>query len=156
MVYKLMVLNKQKQNNMTHMKVKNNAFVPGVFNLMDRFMTDNFQVPVHLSRPAVNIVESDKAYTIELLAAGLSKDDFKIAIEKDLLTISFEKKEMADENTEKYIRKEFATSSFKRSFTLNDRLNSDAISARYENGILAVEIPKAEVKEVKIKEVIIN
>jgi HSP20 family molecular chaperone IbpA len=65
------------------MKVKNNAFVPGIFNLMDRFMTDDFQTPTHLSRPAVNIIESEKAYTLEIMAAGLKKDDFKIAIEKD-------------------------------------------------------------------------
>lgn len=138
------------------MKVKNNAFVPGIFNLMDRFLTDDFQSQTQVSRPAVNIVESEKAYTIELLAAGLKKDDFKISIEKDLLTISYEKKEATEEAADKYIRKEFSTSSFKRSFTLNDRLNADAIVARYENGILMVEIPKVEVKEVKVKEVIIN
>jgi HSP20 family protein len=138
------------------MKVKNNAFVPGIFNLMDRFMTDDFQTPTHLSRPAVNIIESDKAYTLEIMAAGLKKDDFKIAIEKDLLTISYEKKEATEETTDKYIRREFTSNSFKRSFTLNDRLNAEEISARYENGILIVEIPKAEVKEIKVKELVIN
>lgn len=141
---------------MTHMKVKNNAMVPGFFNLMDKFMTDDFQTPSHFTRPAVNIVESEKSYALEVIAPGMQKEDFKIAIEKDLLTISYEKKESSEEKTDKYIRKEFSMSSFKRSFTLNEKLNADAVTAKYDNGILYVNIPKAEVKTVEVKTVEIN
>ena len=141
---------------MTHMKVKNNAMVPGFFNLMDKFMTDDFQTPSHFTRPAVNIVESEKSYALEVIAPGMQKEDFKIAIEKDLLTISYEKKESSEEKTDKYIRKEFSMNSFKRSFTLNEKLNADAVTAKYENGILYVNIPKAEVKTVEVKTVEIN
>ncbi len=141
---------------MTHMKVKNNALVPGFFNLMDKFMTDDFQTPAHYSRPAVNIVETEKSYALEVIAPGMKKEDFKIAIEKDLLTISYEKKESSEEKTDKYIRKEFSMNSFKRSFTLNEKLNAEGVTAKYENGVLHVNIPKAEVKTVEVKTVEIN
>ncbi len=138
------------------MKVRNNALVPGFFNLMDKFMTDDFQTPNHFSRPAVNIVETEKAYTLEVIAPGMKKDDFKIAIEHDLLTISYEKKESSEEKTDKYIRKEFSMNSFKRSFTLNEKLNAELVSAKYDNGVLFVHIPKAEVKKIEVKTVEIN
>lgn len=138
------------------MKVKNNALVPGFFNLMDKFMTDDFQTPAQYSRPAVNIVESEKSYALEVIAPGMKKEDFKIAIEKDLLTVSYEKKESSEEKTDKYIRKEFSMNSFKRSFTLNDKLNAEGVTAKYENGVLHVNIPKAEVKTVEVKTVEIN
>jgi HSP20 family protein len=138
------------------MKVKNNALVPGFFNLMDKFMTDDFQTPAHYSRPAVNIVETEKSYALEVIAPGMKKEDFKIAIEKDLLTISYEKKESSEEKTDKYIRKEFSMNSFKRSFTLNEKLNAEGVTAKYENGVLHVNIPKAEVKTVEVKTVEIN
>jgi HSP20 family protein len=93
---------------------------------------------------------------LEVIAPGMQKEDFKIAIEKDLLTISFEKKESSEEKTDKYIRKEFSMNSFKRSFTLNEKLNADAVTAKYDNGILYVNIPKAEVKTVEVKTVKIN
>ena len=141
---------------MTHMKVKNNALVPGFFNLMDKFMTDDFQTPAHYSRPEVNIVETEKSYALEVIAPGMKKEDFKIAIEKDLLTISYEKKESSEEKTDKYIRKEFSMNSFKRSFTLNEKLNAEGVTAKYENGVLHVNIPKAEVKTVEVKTVEIN
>lgn len=141
---------------MTHMKVKNNALVPGFFNLMDKFMTDDFQTPAQYSRPAVNIVETEKSYALEVIAPGMKKEDFKIAIEKDLLTISYEKKESSEEKTDKYIRKEFSMNSFKRSFTLNEKLNAEGVTAKYENGVLHVNIPKAEVKTVEVKTVEIN
>jgi HSP20 family protein len=123
---------------------------------MDKFMTDDFQTPAHYSRPAVNIVETEKSYALEVIAPGMKKEDFKIAIEKDLLTISYEKKESSEEKTDKYIRKEFSMNSFKRSFTLNEKLNAEGVTAKYENGVLHVNIPKAEVKTVEVKTVEIN
>lgn len=138
------------------MKVKNNAFVPGIFNLMDRFLTDDFQGNHYTARPAVNILEGEKMYALEVMAPGMKKDDFKISIEGDLLTISFQKEEVKEEATVKYIRKEFVTSSFQRTFTLNEKLNTEGIVARYEDGVLTIEIPKVEVKKDEVKQVIIN
>lgn len=140
---------------MTHMKLRNEAFVPGIFNLMDRFLTDDFQTAVKSFQPSVNIIENEKSYDLSLVAPGLQKSDFKIAIEKNLLTISYEKKEEHQENTGKFIRQEYNFSSFKRSFTLNEKLNADGIAAKYDNGILHIMIPKAEVKEVEVKSIVI-
>ena len=141
---------------MTHTKMRHNALVPGFFNLMDKFMTEDFQTPVHQARPAVNITEGEKEYTLQVMAPGLRKEDFKIAIEKDILTVSYEKAGRQEEKTEKFIRREFSLNAFKRSFTLNEKLNADGITACYEQGVLFVHIPKAEVKTVDVKSVEIN
>lgn len=141
---------------MTHTKMRHNLLVPGFFNLMDKFMTEDFQTPVRQSRPAVNIIEGDQAYILQVMAPGLRKEDFKIAIEQDILTVSYEKTEQQEEKTEKFIRREFALNAFKRSFTLNEKLNADAITARYEQGILFLCIPKVEAKKVEVRSVEIN
>lgn len=94
--------------------------------------------------PASNIKESDENYTIELAVPGLDKGDFKIKLEKQLLTISSEKKDEKNNESEKYTRKEFQYSSFKRSWNLPETVNTEAISATYNNGILSVVLPKKQ------------
>ncbi|WP_158973711.1 Hsp20/alpha crystallin family protein [Cellulophaga sp. L1A9] len=98
--------------------------------------------------PAVNIREDDTSFVLELVAPGRKKEDFKIEIDNDLLTVSFESKEEASDEKEvnkvKYTRKEYSFSSFKRAFTLPDSVNKDAINANYENGILSFNLPKKE------------
>ncbi len=94
--------------------------------------------------PASNIKESDENYTIELAVPGLDKGDFKIKLEKQLLTISSEKKDQKNNESEKYTRKEFQYSSFKRSWNLPESVNTEAISASYNNGILSVVLPKKQ------------
>jgi HSP20 family protein len=97
---------------------------------------------------AVNIHETPDAYHLELNAPGRSKEDFKLNIEKGLLTISFEKKEETKTEDYKTVRKEFSYNSFKRSFNLDDSINTDGIQAKYENGLLKLFLPKKEqVKE---------
>jgi len=115
---------------------------------------DNPVKSVFKSTPAVNIIEHDNAYAIELAAPGLNKEDFKLEVENDLLTISFEKKEEKEENG-KYTRREFHYASFKRSFNLPEgTVNSDEIEARYENGLLKLSIPKLEEVAAKAKRTI--
>lgn len=104
----------------------------------------------------VNIKETDKAYELSLIAPGLSKDAFKVNIEKNVLTVSFEQKEEAQEAEGKWLRKEFKVRSFKRSFTLNEKIDTTAISAKYTDGILLLELPKKEVEEVKVKDIIVD
>lgn len=98
--------------------------------------------------PAVNIKEDDTSFNLELAVPGRKKDDFKIEIDNDLLTISSEsKKEIANENevdTVKYTRREFSSTAFKRSFTLPETVNADKIEAAYEDGILSFKLPKKE------------
>ena len=98
--------------------------------------------------PAVNIKEDDTSFNLELAVPGRKKEDFKIEIDNDLLTISTEsKKESSSENevnAVKYTRKEFSYTSFKRSFTLPDTVNADKIDAVYADGILSFKLPKKE------------
>ena len=81
---------------------------------------------------------------MELIAAGRNKEDFKVQVEKDLLTISYEKKTTEEQKDSKTIRKEFTLNSFKRSFSLDDKIKADAIQAKYEDGILKIFLPKKE------------
>lgn len=94
------------------------------------------------TRPAVNIAETDQEYRVELAAPGLVKQDFKIDLHKNVLTISSEKEVSNEENSENFMRKEFSYNSFKRSFTLPDTVNAEKIKAEQSNGILTVHIPK--------------
>jgi len=93
--------------------------------------------------PAVNVRENETSYTVELLAPSFRKEDIVVDMENNILTISGEvKKEEMDEN-EKFTRKEFNFQSFKRSFTLpENKINSEAIEAKYVDGVLKVSLPK--------------
>lgn len=94
--------------------------------------------------PAVNIIEGKDEYRIEVAAPGLDKDDFRINIENHVLTISAEKEEKQDENNERFMRREFNYTSFSRSFTLPESMDTEKISAKHKNGVLNVVIPKKE------------
>lgn len=98
--------------------------------------------------PQVNITETNDAYVLQLAAPGRNKEDFKINIEKNLLTISSETKAEEVKENEKQIRNEFSLQSFKRSFTLDEKIEAEKIEAKYENGLLTLTLPKKE--EVKL------
>lgn len=97
-----------------------------------------------VSMPSVNIVENKDNYEVSLAAPGMKKDDFKIDIDSNTLTISAEKEEKKEEKEERYTRKEFNYTSFSRSFSLPDWVNKDKIDASYENGLLKLILPKTE------------
>ena len=115
--------------------------------------SDNF---THKVLPAVNIHETNEGYQLELSAAGLNKEDFKIHAENDLLTISYEKKEETEQKDAKTIRREFSHQSFKRSFSLDEKINVEGIQAKYENGVLKLYLPKKEEVKVSPKEITIS
>lgn len=92
--------------------------------------------------PATNIKETDNGYMIELAAPGLDKSDFKIRVDNNMLEISSEKSQENNQEEERYTRREFHYSSFKRSWTLPETVDTDAISANYVNGVLNVSLPK--------------
>src|SRR5829696_9138410 len=100
--------------------------------------------------PAVNLAEDDNAYNVDVVAPGYKKDDFKLKVNDDVLTISAESKNERSEGSDgrEYSRREYSCNSFTRSFRLPDNAKDDSISARYNDGILQVYIPKTE-KEVK-------
>lgn len=106
--------------------------------------------------PAVNIVETNDAYELEFNVPGRKKDDFKITVDKNILTVSFEKKEENKEEGKQFIKREFVMQSFNRSFTLDEKINADDINAKYENGLLLLTLPKKEEVKVLPKEIAIQ
>jgi len=103
--------------------------------------------------PAVNICETTDNYELEFNVPGRKKEDFKITVDKNILTVSFEKNEENKEENKQFIKREFITQSFKRSFTLDEKINADDINAKYENGILFLTLPKKEEVKVLPKEI---
>jgi HSP20 family protein len=96
------------------------------------------------SVPAVNISETNDHFKIEVAAPGLNKEDFKISVDDDMLTISAEKKEESEEKDKRYTRKEFSYVSFSRSFNLPEMVDADKIEAHYNNGVMSLTLPKKE------------
>lgn len=116
---------------------KQNPFLFG--NLMDDFFPTTTAY-----YPPVNIYENEKGFSIELKIPGVKKEEVSIQMEKGLLTISFQQVENKDEKLEKLIKKEFAIKNFKRTFSLDEKINSEAIDAKMENGILTLSLPLKE------------
>lgn len=106
-----------------------------------------------LNFPPVNIVEKADGYQVELAVPGFEKADFNVKLDDKILTISTEKKETATATDQKMIRKEFSYKSFKRSFTLDDKIDAENISAKYENGILSLGLPKKENQKAAAKDI---
>jgi HSP20 family protein len=113
------------------------------------FIPELFENGSFKSVPAVNIVEGNNEFTIEVAAPGLNKKDFNISLDNNQLTISSEKEDKTGDQSEKIVRKEFRYDSFCRTFTLPETVESDKISARHNDGILYVTIPKKEVAKIK-------
>jgi HSP20 family protein len=103
------------------------------------------------SDPAANIIETPDSFQLDLAAPGMKKDDFKIHLENNILTISSEVEDEKLEEGKNYSRKEFFFGSFTRSFTLPKIVDLEKISADYENGILKVMLPKKEEAKLDIK-----
>ena len=106
--------------------------------------------------PPVNISETKDNYELEFNAPGRSKEDFKITVDKNILTVSYEKKEEQKDESKKFVKKEFSSRSFKRSFNLDEKINADAINAKYENGILTLTLPIKEEVKVLPKEIAVS
>lgn len=120
-------------------------FFPSLFD--DDFFTTNTSRPSSL--PAVNIKEDEKNYILELAVPGIDKNNLKIDIDEDVLTISSETQNEMEDRNDGYTRKEFSYSSFVRSFYIPENVNKDQINANYKEGILTVSFPKQdEVKKV--------
>src|SRR5688572_7752867 len=130
---------------MTLIKWRGNDTLPSTFsNWMDDFFTGH-EFPKgnsSYSTPAVNVRDTDKSFIIEVAAPGFSKENFDINVENDLLTISANMESKKEETEKGYTRREFSQSSFSRTFTLPESVNTDSIQGTYTNGILSVELPK--------------
>jgi HSP20 family protein len=120
-----------------------------VSNIFDNDLGDFFGK--RFSDPAANIIESSDSFHLEIAAPGMVKDDFKINLENNILTISVEVEDQKREEGRNYSRKEFYYGSFSRSFTLPKTIDLDNIKADYESGILKIALPKKDEAKVDIK-----
>lgn len=124
----------------------NRSYVPAYWDdfFNDKFFNQLKSTGSGESRPAVNISEDDKGYTIELAVPGVAKDNFILEIENDVLTLSSEQKENKDEQKQNYLRREFNYQSFKRSFELPETIDQEQINANIDAGVLTLSLPKKE------------
>jgi HSP20 family protein len=136
------------------LKNNTNPFFNDVF---DSLLSDSLIGSKSVSRvPAVNIAENDNEFHIELAVPGLKKEDFKIALEKNVLTVSAEKKAENTQETKKYSKKEYSYSSFVRSFTLPETVDYSKIEADYTDGILKLVVAKREDAKFQSREIAIK
>ncbi|MBK9291469.1 MAG: Hsp20/alpha crystallin family protein [Bacteroidetes bacterium] len=104
----------------------------------------------YLARPAVNVIEKEDGFVLEVAAPGLKKEDFRVKLDNQLLTIAAEVNQNNEEKNERYTRREFWFGSFERSFQLPKTINLDQIRADYTDGILRISLPKKEEAKVAI------
>ena len=124
-------------------------WLPSIFN---DFFDNEWMVKANATAPAINVIETEKAYKVELAAPGMTKEDFNVRIdEENNLVISMEKKtENKEEKKDgRYLRREFSYSKFQQTMILPENVDKDHISAQVENGVLNIESPKLSEEEVK-------
>jgi HSP20 family protein len=123
--------------------------------VFDRFhgsTTEDGGTPMFI--PAVDIIEREGNFDIRVELSGVKKEDVKITVQNDVLTIRGEKKQETEKKGDNFHRVERAYGTFERSFTLPSMVHSDKIDASYNNGVLTVSVPKmeeAKPKEIEVK-----
>ena len=135
-------------------KYYNQNWLPSIFN---DFFDNDWMVKANATAPAINVVESDKDYKVEVAVSGMTKDDFNIHLgEENELVISMEKKtENENKENKKYLRREFSYSKFQQSLYLPDNVDKEKISANVANGVLTIELPKySQEEKAKVNRVI--
>src|SRR6185503_2467079 len=138
-----------------------NESMPTVFDDFFKPWTDLFDNggwnirPMNI--PAVNITEHPDEFRLSLAAPGMKKEDFKIDVDGNILTISSEKEENKEDKNKKFTRKEYSYSSFSRSFSLPEEIKQEKINAKYEDGVLKISLPrKEESKKPVAKKIAVN
>ena len=128
-------------------------WLPTFFN---DFFDNDWMMKTNATAPAINVVESDKDYKVEVAAPGMKKEDFNINLgDNNELIITMEQKNENKEEHKKYLRREFAYSKFQQSFVLPDNIEKEKISASVNDGILTIELPKqAPEEKAKVNRVI--
>lgn len=137
-------------------KYNNQNWIPSIFN---DFFDNDWMVKANATAPAINVIESDKDYKVEVAAPGMTKEDFNIHLSEDNeLVISMEKKNETkeeDKGNKKYLRREFSYSKFQQALILPDDVEKDKINANVTDGVLTIELPKRTPEEkAKINRVI--
>lgn len=129
-------------------KYYNQNWLPSIFN---DFFDNEWMEKTNATAPAINVVESDKDYKVEVAAPGMTKDDFNIHLGEDNeLVISMEKKvenEEKDKENKKYLRREFSYTKFNQSLYLPENVDKEKISASVTDGVLTINLPKYSPEE---------
>ena len=121
--------------------IKLDDFIDGLFNKsISEFMGSDFIQ----TRPSLNVIEKEDAYLVELAAPGLEKSDFKISIEKNILSVDVDKTEEHESENENFKRREYNYYKFSRRISISDKADASKIKASYDQGILRVDIAKKE------------
>ena len=148
---------------MAYVKFNSRPFEGTFNNLVDDLFTElpvlfknDFNNAERKGTIPVNVKETEKSYQLEVVAPGFEKSDFKVNMEQDLLTISADKKSEVKDENEKYIRREYSFRSFKRSFTLDEKIDATNIEASYVNGVLTLNLPKKVAVKAAATEIIIK
>ena len=134
---------------MTPIRRYEQNWLPEIFN---DFFANDWMTRTNATAPAINVIENDKDYKVEVAAPGMNKDDFKVNVTDDnYLVLTMEKKnESKDEDKKrKYLRREFSYHRFEQSLALPENVNKDEIKATVNDGILTIDIPKVKVAEKK-------
>ena len=135
-------------------KYYNQNWLPSIFN---DFFDNNWMEKANATAPAINVVESDKDYKVEVAVPGMTKEDFNIHLgDENELVISMEKKvENEDKENKKYLRREFSYTKFQQSLYLPDNVDKEKITANVANGVLTIELPKySQEEKAKVNRVI--
>jgi HSP20 family protein len=113
---------------------------------LNRFLQDEFWgfQGVNAKTVPMNLQETDKTYEMDLFAPGLRKEDFHLDVSDEMLTVSYDRNDEKTEKNINWLRQEYKVESFRRSFTLDDTVDSNKITASYDNGILHLTLPKKE------------
>lgn len=126
-------------------KYNSQTWLPSIFN---DFFDNEWMVKANATAPAINVIESDKDYKVEVAAPGMTKDDFTIHLSEDNeLVITMEKKNENNQENKKYLRREFSYSKFQQSLILPDDVEKDKISANVNDGVLTIDLPKRTPEE---------
>lgn len=133
-----------------------NNFMDDFFATVPSILRDDLITPNFKSSTPVNIKEAEKEYVLEVVAPGFQKEDFRISLDNNTLTVSLEKKAEEENGNEKFIRKEYKYHSFSRSFTIDEKIDAEGIVAKYLNGVLTLNLPKREAVKASSKEITIQ
>ena len=136
---------------------KNHAVNPFFSDVFDSILNDSFLSDKLASRvPAVNISETETQFHIELAAPGLKKEDFKISLDKNVLSVSADKKTENVEEGKKFSKREYSYNSFTRSFTLPEAADQSKIEAEYTDGVLKLYVTKKEEAKIQTREIAVK